>query len=115
MICIQEHKLRPARLSRISNEVWPGIHWLCAPAADGIHARNPEVEAGCEGVSLGISLELSTFISHEGITTCGRAVWICLIHPDWGRIGLAGIYGPNSSEGGMALWSKLFALLDPSY
>lgn len=116
MLCIQEHKLRVGRLSRISQEVWPGSHWLCAPAADGVNAlRNPEVTAGRGGIALGISLDLAPYITHEGITRCGRAVWICLNHPDWGRLGLLGVYGPNSSEGRTDLWNVLYHTLDTSY
>lgn len=91
-------------------------NWLCAPAAEGIHApRNPEVEAGRGGVAIGIKLEIAPYISHEGVSTCHKAVWICLIHPDWGRIGLVGIYGPNMGEGRTALWNELFHSLDSSY
>lgn len=104
VICIQEHKLRTGRLTRISHEVWAGAHWLCAPAAEGIHAiRNPDVEAGRGGVALGIGLDLVPFISQEGISICGRAVWICIIHPIWGRLGIVGAYGPNTGEGRTAL------------
>lgn len=85
-------------------------------AADGIHAlRNPEVEAGRGGVALGISMDLAPFINQEGITRCGRAVWICLDHPDWGRLGLLGVYGPNTSEERTALWGALVHILDDSY
>lgn len=38
-----------------------------------------------------------------------------MIHLPPGRIGFAGIYGPNESEGRLALWSTLSSELDPSY
>lgn len=65
VLCLQEHKLKVGRLSRIYNEVCSGAHWLCALAAEGIHAlRNPEVEASEGGGALGINLELAHYISH---------------------------------------------------
>lgn len=116
VICIQEHKLRAGRLSRISNEVWPHSHWHCAQAAEGVHAhRNPDVEAGKGGVAIGISAELAQFISLEGIFVCNRAVWIGMTHPRWGRIGLVGIYGPNDTVGRANLWRSLLSSLDTSY
>lgn len=108
--------LRAGRLNKIPFEVCPWIHWLCAPVEDGIHAlRNPEVEAGRGGFALSIGLDLAAFITQEGITRCGCAVWTCLAHPEWGRLGILGVYGPNSGEGRTALWSLLFHILDSSY
>lgn len=108
--------LAVGRRSHISNEVWSGAHWLRAPATEGIHAlRNPEVEAGRGTVALDISLDPSPFISQEGISQCGRVVWICINHPIWGRLGMVGVYGPNSGEGQAALWKNLLHALDASY
>lgn len=116
VICVQEHKLRPGRINRIQNEVYARARWLCAPAAEGTHAiRNPLVAAGRGGIAMGISHVLAPYIHSEGITACRRAVWICLVHPQWGRIGFVGVYGPNNSAGRTALWRTLFFDLDPSF
>lgn len=77
VLCIQEHKLWAGKLSRILNEVWPHSHWVCAQAAEGIHAHcNPKVEVRKGGMALGINSDLAQFISSEGITGCNQAVWI---------------------------------------
>lgn len=116
VLCLQEHKLRDGRISRIASEVWTRARWLCAPAAEGLHAiRNPGVVAGRGGVALGITHNLVQFIHSEGISACNRAVWICLVHPRWGRLGLLGIYGPNDSAARAELWRSLFFELDSSF
>lgn len=116
VLCLQEHKLRAGRLNKIPNEVWPRIHWLCAPAAEGLHARrNLGVEAGRGGVPLGIQGDFARYIVKEGITNCTRAVWICVIHPVWGRIGFCGAYGPNSAAERLTLSRSLFFELDPTF
>lgn len=73
------------------------------------------IKAGQGGVAVGISLELTPFITQGGITCCGRAMWICIIHPVWGRMGMAGVYGLNSGEDRAALWNNLFHSLGTSY
>lgn len=116
VICLQEHKLRAWRLHRIKKEVWPAAHWNCAPAAEGVHAaRNPGVEAGRGDVALCVSIELSNYITNEGISLCNRAAWICCSHLIWGRIGFIGVCGPNSTEERIVLWRFLIFNLDPSY
>lgn len=116
IICLQEHKLCAGRTDRIAKEVWRPAYWITAPAVDGIHAlRNGQVEAGRGGVALGFSQDLRTFITKEGILQDGRAAWACLDHPTWGRLGVVGVYGPNTGEGRLALWSELTLSLDPTY
>lgn len=73
------------------------------------------MEAGKGGVAIGINMDLITFICAEGITDCHRAVWVCLDHPAWGKIGFAGIYGPNDRVHRAALWNSLSATLDPGF
>lgn len=116
IICLQEHKLRAGRTDHIPKEVWRPAYWITAPAADGVHAqRNGRVEAGRGGVALGFTQDLRTFITKEGTLPSGRAVWACLTHPAWGKLGIVGIYGPNEGEGRLALWSDLTQTLDPAY
>lgn len=50
-------------------------HWICAQAAEGVHALcNPRVTAGEGRVALGISMELAQFVRVEGTSDCNRAV-----------------------------------------
>lgn len=116
ILCLQEHKLRQGRTDRIQREVWRSASWICAPAAEGVHAsRNQQVIAGKGGVALGIRSDLAPFIARQGITNCGRAVWVCIDHPEWGRMGFTGIYGPNDTDGRISLWAELTATLDVSF
>lgn len=116
VICLQEHKLRRGRTDRIQKEVWRPAHWITAPAAEGIHAfRNRNVMAGRGGVAIGIHREFHSYITKEGFLPRGRAAWVCLDHPVWGRLGFVGIYGPNEYEGCIILWSELASELDPAY
>lgn len=57
---------------------------------------------------MGIDRNLEQNITTEGISICNRVAWICLIHPQWGRLGLVGIYGPNDTRDRTALWRSLF-------
>lgn len=54
------------------------------------------------------------FLTAEGILVSNRAVWACLVHPTWGRLGLIGLYGPNDSVSRSELWNELAASLDTS-
>lgn len=104
IICLQEHKLRQDRTDRIQKEVWRKGHWICAPAADGVHAgRNQLVVAGKGGVALGFPRDFKNCLTLEGISSCGRAVWACFDHPGWGQLGFVGVYGPNDSDGRISL------------
>lgn len=66
-------------------------------------------------MALGVSGDLARYIVKEGMSICRRAVWFCLVHPVWGRIGFVGAYGPNSSQERTALWWALFFELDPTF
>lgn len=112
----QEHKLCQGRTERIKKEVWAKAHWIVAPAVDGAHSeRNQAVEAGRGGVALGLNSELVPFLITEGIASSQRAVWACLDHPTWGKIGFTSIYGPNDGASQTALWNELALVLDPAF
>lgn len=116
VVVLQEHKLWLGKTACIRKEVWAAVHWICAPAMEGAHSlRNDRVEAGRDGVAIGLHLDLHPFLVSEGSVPCQRAVWACLNHPTWGKLGFVGLYGPNDPAGRIALWSELSATLDLSY
>lgn len=113
IICLQEHKLRLGKTERIQQEVWAQAHWVCAPASEGIHSsRNANVEAGKGGVAIGVHRDHLSFLVSEGTVPSNRAAWLCFVHPIWGKIGFAGVYGPNDPVGRAALWTELSTSLD---
>lgn len=99
IICLQEHKLRAGQISRISSEVWSGAYWLCAPAltwTGSMLFKILEWWPTRVGSHLVLTVTwLNTLLDSEGMSICKRAVWICISHPKWGRLGLVGIYSPN--------------------
>lgn len=42
-------------------------------------------------------------------------MWVCLDHPAWGKIGIAGIYRPNNPLNRATLWNSLSASLDSQF
>lgn len=108
---------RMGKTDCIHREMWSVAHCICAPASKGAHAvRNSSVEArveaGCGGVALGIHTDLVPFLVTEGVVNCLRAVWACLDHPTWGKIGFVAVYDPNESVIRSLLWDKLAAALN---
>lgn len=56
-----------------------------------------------------------SYVTKTGTSIGNRAAWACIDHPAWGRIGFAGVYGPNDSIGRCGLWAELFSTLDSAY
>lgn len=60
-------------------------------------------------------MDLCPFIVSEGVAASSRAVWVCLKHPAWGKVGFVGVYGPNDPANRALLWTKLANSLDTSF
>jgi hypothetical protein len=84
-----------------------------APALEGVHAqRNDSVNAGRGGLAIAVAQQLSSFVTYESISPCGRAMSVHLDGLPFGSLGLLNVYGPNVSSKRAALWESLAHLVD---
>lgn len=100
----------------MEHEIWKNACWVYDLALDGVNAgRNSRVAGGLGGLAVAISPRLFQYVTSKGVIQGAREIWVCVENTCFGKMGILGIYAPNSSGDRTKLWQELFHTLDTSY
>lgn len=96
VLCVQEHKLRRGpciysarKYGRLQHSILPQL-----PMDNTL--QNNDVLVGCGGSFIAIAPKLVPYIIQHDTILDSEGVWIHLQHPEFGQLGIANIYAPNS-------------------
>lgn len=104
ILCVQEYKLRSGSTHLLRQQIWNTTVFYIVLAADGQHAlRNDSIPTRCGGAFIAIAPKLMPYIIQHDTILGNQGVWIHMQHPEFGPLGIANNYAPNSTAARITL------------
>jgi exonuclease III len=76
IICLQEHKLRGAKLTDLGTKVWRQAHFFGCEASVGYRHEEGEVGASRGGVCLFVNPSIKHLVHSQGVIGGNQAQWV---------------------------------------
>jgi exonuclease III len=107
LICLQEHKLRGARLTDLGTKVWRQAHFFGCKASIGYRHEEGEAGAGRGGVCLFVNPSIKHLVHSQGVIGDSQAQWVRFSGHQDGDIAVLNVYAPHSPYERIRLWQEL--------
>jgi exonuclease III len=96
IICLQEHKLRGAKLLALGEQFWKGTTYLAYDASHAYNHITSDPRADSEGICMFISPAISHLLHASSSLLHNQAQWALLKGLPRENVGILNVYAPQT-------------------